>query len=98
MSEKPSAIPSTDYRELTREAIALGVIQGIVLNIAFVYAALKLGFSIGGSTVAAITGYALLRGVLKKGTIVENNINQTIASYQYSWNRRCFYTSSIVYA
>ena len=27
---------------------------------------LELGFSIGGSTVAAITGYALLRGVLKK--------------------------------
>ncbi|MBM74860.1 MAG: peptide transporter [Proteobacteria bacterium] len=68
------------YRELTFAAVALGIVQGIVLNIAFVYAALKLGFSIGGSTVAAITGYALLRGVLKKGTIVENNINQTIAS------------------
>ena len=25
-------------------------------------------------------GYALLRGVLRKGTMVENNINQTIAS------------------
>ena len=65
---------------MTWEAVSLGILQGIILNIAFVYAALKLGFSIGGSTVAAITGYALLRGVLKKGTIVENNINQTIAS------------------
>ena len=68
------------YRELTWEAVALGVIQGIVLNLAFCYAALKLGFSLGGSTVAAIMGYALLRGVLRKGTMVENNINQTIAS------------------
>ena len=68
------------YRELTFAAVALGIVQGIVLNIAFVYAALTLGFSIGGSTVAAIIGYGLLRGVLKKGTIVENNINQTIAS------------------
>ena len=68
------------YRELTVSAVILGVVQGIVLNIAFVYAALTLGFSIGGSTVAAIIGYGLLRGVLKKGTIVENNINQTIAS------------------
>ena len=75
-------IPSSaaPYRELTVAGIALGVAQGIVLNVAFVYAALKLGFSIGGSTVAAIMGYALLRGVLKKGTLVENNINQTIAS------------------
>ena len=68
------------YRELTARAFALGVMQGIVLNLAFVYAALKLGFSIGGSTVAAITGYALLRGVLRNGTMIENNINQTIAS------------------
>jgi putative OPT family oligopeptide transporter len=68
------------YRELTFAAVSLGIIQGIVLNLAFVYAALKLGFSIGGSTVASIMGYALLRGVLKKGTSIENNINQTIAS------------------
>lgn len=75
-----SDIQSQPYRELTWEAVVLGVIQGIVLNLAFCYAALKLGFSLGGSTVAAIMGYALLRGVLRKGTMVENNINQTIAS------------------
>ncbi|MBT6176996.1 MAG: peptide transporter [Deltaproteobacteria bacterium] len=68
------------YREMTAAAFILGVIQGIILNLAFVYAALKLGFSIGGSTVASIMGYALLRGVLGKGTMIENNINQTIAS------------------
>ncbi|MDG2358344.1 MAG: OPT/YSL family transporter [Planctomycetaceae bacterium] len=73
-------VESKPYRELTWEAVVLGVIQGIVLNLAFCYAALKLGFSLGGSTVAAIMGYALLRGVLRKGTMVENNINQTIAS------------------
>ena len=68
------------YRELTPAAFILGVFQGIILNLAFVYAALKLGFSIGGSTVASIMGYALLRGVMRKGTMIENNINQTIAS------------------
>ena len=71
---------SEKYRELTPAAVILGIIQGIILNLAFVYAALKLGFSIGGSTVAAISGYALLRGVMRKGTMIENNINQTIAS------------------
>ena len=68
------------YRELTVAAVVLGVVQGVILNIAFVYAALKLGFSIGGSTVAAIMGYALLTGVMRRGTSIENNINQTIAS------------------
>ena len=68
------------YRELTVLAVVLGVIQGIVLNVAFVYATLKIGFSIGGSTVAAIMGSFFLKGVFKKGTSIENNINQTVAS------------------
>ncbi len=68
------------YRELTLVAVLLGILQGIILNIAFVYIALKLGFSIGGSAIAAILGYVFLRGILRDGTIVENNINQTIAS------------------
>ncbi|MCB9642963.1 MAG: OPT/YSL family transporter [Myxococcales bacterium] len=79
----PSAVAeamATSYRELTPAAMILGIFQGMILNLAFVYAALKLGFSIGGSTVASIMGYAILRGVMRKGTSVENNINQTIAS------------------
>jgi OPT family oligopeptide transporter len=71
---------SHGYRELTVAAVLLGIIQGVILNIAFVYIALKLGFSIGGSAIAAILGYVFLRGVLRQGTMVENNINQSIAS------------------
>ncbi len=71
--------PNT-YREFSVAAVLLGFIQGVILNVAFVYIALKLGFSIGGSTIAAILGYVFLRGVLRTGTAVENNLNQTIAS------------------
>jgi putative OPT family oligopeptide transporter len=71
--------PST-YRELTISAVVLGILQGIILNIAFVYIALKLGFSLGGSAIAAIFGYLILRGILHRRSIVENNLNQTIAS------------------
>jgi putative OPT family oligopeptide transporter len=70
----------TDYREITFVAIALGFVQGVILNVAFVYTALKLGFSLGGSTLAAILGYVFLRIVLKRSSIIENNLNQTIAS------------------
>ncbi|WP_353570941.1 OPT/YSL family transporter [Candidatus Albibeggiatoa sp. nov. BB20] len=68
------------YREFTVAATILGILQGIVLVVAFAYISLKLGFSLGGSAIAAILGYVLLRGVLGVGTSVENNINQTIAS------------------
>lgn len=68
------------YREISARAIGLGVVQGVVMTMAFTYAGLKLGFTIGGSSVAAIMGFVVLRGLLRDGTIVENNINQTVAS------------------
>jgi putative OPT family oligopeptide transporter len=71
---------NTNYREITPPALILGIMLGIIMTMAFVYAGLKLGFTLGGSTVAAIVGFVALKGIFRKGTIVENNINQTIAS------------------
>jgi uncharacterized oligopeptide transporter (OPT) family protein len=68
------------YREVTWAAIVLGLIIGAVMNAAITYAGLKIGFTIGGSAIAAVIGFGLLRGILRKGTILETNIVQTIAS------------------
>jgi putative OPT family oligopeptide transporter len=68
------------YREITVEGVILGLIIGAVMTVAFTYAGMVMGFGIGGSSVAAILGWGILRGIFRKGTIVENNINQTIAS------------------
>ena len=57
----------------------LGALLGVLMTAAFVYVGLKLGFGLGGSTVAAILGFAVLKA-LGTGTIIENNVNQTIAS------------------
>ena len=69
-----------EYPEVTVPAVALGVVFGVMLVACFTYAGLLIGFTIGGSAVAAILGFGVLRGILRRGTIVENNINQTIAS------------------
>ena len=68
------------YPELSIPGVLLGTVTGVILTASFVYIALLLGFSLGGSTVAAILGFAVLRGVLGRRSIVENNINQTVAS------------------
>lgn len=68
------------YRELTLPAVGLGIVLGALMTASFVYISLKLGFGLGGSTVAAILGFVVLRGVFRGGSIVENNINQTVAS------------------
>ena len=77
-AEERAAAPP--YRELTLSAVLIGVLIGSVMTAAFVYIALQLGFSLGGSTVAAILGFGALRGLSKQSTIIENNINQTVAS------------------
>ena len=68
------------YPEMTWAAVIVGWILGIIIALSISYAALKLGFSIEGSELAAILGWGVLRGLMGRTSIVENNINQTIAS------------------
>lgn len=68
------------YPELTWPAVVVGWVLGVVIAISIGYAALILGFSIEGSELAAILGWGILRGVMRRTSIVENNINQSIAS------------------
>ena len=68
------------YPELTTTAVFVGYFLGAVIAVSIGYAALILGFSIEGSELAAILGFAILRGILRRNSIIENNIVQTIAS------------------
>ena len=68
------------YPESSPLAIAIGVFIGILMTASFSYAALVLGFSTNGSPVAAVLGWGIMRAIFKRGTIVENNIIQTVAS------------------
>jgi putative OPT family oligopeptide transporter len=68
------------YPELTWVAVTVGWFLGVIIAISISYAALILGFSIEGSELAAILGFGILRGILRRKSIIENNIVQTIAS------------------
>jgi putative OPT family oligopeptide transporter len=68
------------YPEVTLPAILVGYLLGILIALSIGYASLVLGFSIEGSELAAILGFGILRGLMRRTSIVENNINQTIAS------------------
>jgi len=68
------------YPELTLTAVALGYVLGIIITVSWGYACLILGFSHESSELAAILGFGILRGLMGRTSIVENNINQTIAS------------------
>ncbi len=68
------------YPEITWPAIGVGYLIGSVIALSIGYLSLKLGFSIEGSELAAILGFGILRGVMRRRSIIENNINQTLAS------------------
>jgi putative OPT family oligopeptide transporter len=75
-----SAHAGKPYPELTWVAVGVGWFLGVIISISIGYAALILGFSIEGSELAAILGFGILRGVLRRKSIIENNIVQTVAS------------------
>ena len=68
------------YPELTWIAVGVGWFLGVIIAISIGYAALILGFSIEGSELAAILGFGILRGILRRRSIIDNNIVQTVAS------------------
>lgn len=79
MENSPSTV-ARPYPELTWVALIVGWIIGCIIAVSIGYAALILGFSIEGSELAAILGFGILRGILRRKSIIENNIVQTIAS------------------
>lgn len=75
MTNSPASI-----REFTFRALLLGLLIGTVLTAANTYLGLYAGMTVSGSIPAAIISISILRGLLREGTIHENNIVQTIAS------------------
>jgi putative OPT family oligopeptide transporter len=65
--------------ELTLRGIILGALITILFTAANVYAGLKVGLTFATSIPAAVVSMAILRA-FRSGTILENNIVQTIAS------------------
>lgn len=72
--------PTAPFREFTFQALLIGLVIGTVLTAANTYLGLYAGMTVSGSIPAAIVSMGILRGVLRRGTIHENNIVQTIAS------------------
>ena len=98
MSEEATPhAPQTRYREITFAAVATGLLIGVVMNAAITYSGLKIGFTLGGSAIAAVVGWGVLRGLLRKGSIVENNICQTIASSVNTSNSGVIFTVPVLF-
>ena len=66
--------------ELTPAAILLGIALSVVMGAANVYLGLRAGMTVSASIPAAVISMGILRGIMKRRSILESNLVQTCAS------------------
>jgi len=76
----PYIPPDKSVLEFTLRAILLGVVLTIIMAAANTYLGLYAGMTVSASIPAAVISMGILRGLMRRGTILENNIVQTISS------------------
>src|SRR5215470_13691668 len=76
----PYVPPEQHPPEFTVRAVVLGTVLSVAFGMVNAYLGLKVGLTTSSSIPAAVLSMAVLRGVLGRGTVLENNVVQTIAS------------------
>lgn len=66
--------------EFTPTAIIIGIIMAIIFGAANAYIGLRVGMTISASIPAAVISMGIIRGIMKRESILENNMVQTIGS------------------
>ncbi|MBK8130216.1 MAG: oligopeptide transporter, OPT family [bacterium] len=77
---QPYVNAESKMAESTVRALVLGCVLGIVFTAADAYLGLYVGMTVSASIPAAVMSMFILRKLFRGGTILENNIVQTVAS------------------
>ena len=84
-------------RELTVTALILGVLLAVVFGAANAYLGLRVGLTVSASVPAAVISMGVLRFVLRRDSILENNMVQTIGSAGESLAAGAIFTLPALY-
>lgn len=77
---KPFVSADKIMPEFTATSIVLGIILAVVFGAANAYLGLRVGMTVSASIPAAVISMGVIRVILKKDSILENNLVQTIGS------------------
>lgn len=82
--EEPQITPyvSSDKTlpEFTMQTVVLGIVLAGIFNAANAYVGLKIGLTVSASIPSAVISMGVLRGLLRRGTVLENNSVHAFAS------------------
>ena len=84
-------------KEFTLTALVLGVILAVVFGAANAYLGLRVGLTVSASVPAAVISMGVLRFVLRRDSILENNMVQTIGSAGESLAAGAIFTLPALY-
>ena len=79
-SFQPYVPPEKSIAEATIQAVGLGLILSFVMCAANIYVGLYAGMTVSAAIPASVISMGVLKGILRRGTVLENNIVHTIAS------------------
>ena len=84
-------------KEFTLTALVLGVVLAVVFGAANAYLGLRVGLTVSASVPAAVISMGVLRFVLRRDSILENNMVQTIGSAGESLAAGAIFTLPALY-
>lgn len=77
---KPFVPANKVMPELTVASVVLGILMAVIFGAANAYLGLRVGMTVSASIPAAVISMGVIRVILKKDSILENNMVQTIGS------------------
>lgn len=77
---KPFIPANTKLREFTVTSAILGMLMAVLFGAANAYLGLRVGMTVSASIPAAVISMGIIRVILKRDSILENNMVQTIGS------------------
>lgn len=83
--------------ELTATSIILGIILAVVFGAANAYLGLRVGMTVSASIPAAVLSMGVIRLILRKDSILENNMVQTIGSAGESLAAGAIFTLPVLF-
>ena len=86
---KPFVPAEKQMKEFSITAVIVGVLLAVVFGAANAYLGLRVGMTVSASIPAAVVSMGILRGLLRRNSILESNLVQTIGSAGESSSVNC---------
>ena len=94
---KPYVSDEKEMPEFTVTSVVTGILLAVVFGAANAYLGLRVGMTVSASIPAAVVSMGVLRILLKRNSILESNIVQTIGSAGESLAAGAIFTMPVLF-